>query len=432
MAKSRRHKIHLSAYSRGAIVLHWLIALGIIAQLVMGFLMVRAAPLAATFQEPASPSFLDTAIVRTVHFAQQTQFSFFQWHKTIGILVLLLSIARIVWRLMNKPPEKAPMSAIERITADIVTFFFYALMIIVPVIGWIIVSTSPTQFPTRLFLIPELVWPNLPLGVNSNTEHYAANAHALLAYSFVFLIFLHIGGALKHSIFDHVPELSRMSLIGSLPHKRTARGSVIVSSLFVLVLAGGAFLFNHYYNQPAIPAAATDASPMTGADTSQSGWVIDKQKSSLSYEVPFSGEPVKGRVGNWDAVIRFDPTAPAKAHAEIMIDARSISYAHPYVASSLLGADGFNVAEYPQVHAVLNHFSKDSNGWQATGTITIRGKTKPLTLNFVYQEANGHAIIKGGADIDRLAFDLGRQNDASGTWLGKTVQIQLVLEANKK
>ncbi|AQS41129.1 MAG: Periplasmic protein [Candidatus Tokpelaia hoelldobleri] len=430
MAKSRRHKIQLVAYSRGAIVLHWLIALGIIAQLVMGFLMVRAAPLAATTQESSS-SFLTSAVVRTIQFAQQNQFFIFQWHKTIGILVLFLSIARIIWRLMNKPPEKAPMSAFEKITSDIVVFFFYVLMITVPVIGWIIVSTSPTQFPTRLFLLPDLVWPNLPLAIDSNTEQAAANAHALLAYSFVLLLFLHIGGALKHSIFDRVPELSRMSLIGKLHHKKTARGSVIISSLFALLLGAGALLFSHY-NQSSTPAAATDAqqAPVTG--TTQSDWVVDKQKSTLSYEVAFSGEPVSGTIGNWDAIIHFNPAAPQKARADIAIDANSINYGHPYVADSLPGTDGFDTAEYPQVRAVLDHFSKDQNGWQATGTITIRGKTRPLTLNFTYQENNGHAIIQGSADIDRLAFDLGRQNDASGTWLGKTVRVDLVLEADRK
>lgn len=430
MVKSRRHKIQLSAYSRGAIVLHWLIALGIIAQLVMGFLMVRAAPLAATAQE-SSPSFFDSSIVRTIQFAQQHQFSLFQWHKTVGILVLLLSIARIVWRLMNKPPEKAPMSAFERITSDIVVFFFYALMIIVPITGWIIVSTSPTQFPTRLFLLPDLVWPNLPLGMDSNTEQAAANAHALLAYSFVFLLFLHIGGALKHSIFDRVPELSRMSLIGKLHHKKTARSSVIISSLFVLILGAGALLFSHY-NQPATPAAATDAQQAPVTDTTQSDWVIDRQKSTLNYEAAFSGEPVTGTIGNWDAIIHFDPAAPEKSRADITIDANSITYGHPYVADSLLGTDGFNTTEYPQVHAVLDHFSKEQDGWQATGSITIRGKTKPVTLHFTYQENNGHAIVKGSADIDRLAFDLGRQNDASGTWLGKTVRVDLLLEADRK
>ena len=97
-------------YTSGAILLHWTIALAILFQLAVGLAMVHL---------DAMPDAL--------------RFALFQWHKTIGILVLCLTLARIAWRLVNPPPALAPTtSRAERTASGLVHLAFYALMLIVP------------------------------------------------------------------------------------------------------------------------------------------------------------------------------------------------------------------------------------------------------------------------------------------------------------
>jgi len=406
----RSTRKQLSAYSYGAIWLHWLIALAIIAQLCIGFVMTQL-----------------------IDAEDQIRFLLFQWHKTIGILVLLLTFSRIAWRLINKPPAKAPMLWIEKTVAEIVSFLFYFLMLAVPLTGWLLVSASPTRIPTLLFLIPGFIWPNLPVAADAGLEAMAGSLHAFLAYSFVFLLFLHIGGALKHSMIDRVPEISRMLPTSTLPHKTAKRASATVAVLFFLVAGLSSILLGRYSagQQKMNNSPATQAEPLASASTFAANWTIDYKRSSLSYLLDFSGTPQNGMAKNWNANIYFDPDHPDTAKAEIVIDTASISYDDSFVSGNLGEKDGLDIASYPQIHVFLNTFTRQHNDWLATGDITIRGITRPLALHFTFNEQSGHAQITGNAEIDRLSFAIGRENDPDGAWLGKTVHVKMQLEADK-
>ena len=92
----------------------------------------------------------------------------FQLHKSIGITLLVLTIARIVWRLYNKPPPLlADVKPLDSKLSKLVQFVFYGLMLMIPLGGWIMVSVSPFAVPTVLF--ETVSWPSLPLGRDEET-----------------------------------------------------------------------------------------------------------------------------------------------------------------------------------------------------------------------------------------------------------------------
>ena len=81
-------------------------------------------------------------------------------HKSIGISILLLSFWRLGLRLFTPRPAKAQDAGLFHMLSTAVHWGFYAVMILVPLTGWIIISTSRVQVPTFLFgVIP---WPHLP------------------------------------------------------------------------------------------------------------------------------------------------------------------------------------------------------------------------------------------------------------------------------
>jgi cytochrome b561 len=184
----------LNRYSTGAIVLHWLIATLILCNIWVGLRMVGAHGLA--------------------------KFNGFQLHKSFGITILVLSLARLGWRLANPPPPEAPgMARWEKTASTIVHWAFYIIMIGMPLSGWLSVSASPTGIPTILYRIggfPGIPWPHLPLSESMGLEQRKAlqkaadNVHVYLLYSAYVLIFLHVAGALKHQFFDPNPVLPRM------------------------------------------------------------------------------------------------------------------------------------------------------------------------------------------------------------------------------
>lgn len=179
-------------YTHIAIAFHWLIAILIIGQ-ISGGLYMSDLP-----DERASE-----------------KFELFQWHKSFGITILLLSLMRLGWRLTHKPPAySSELKNWERRLAKVTHIGFYVLMIAMPLGGWLVVSASPfaDSVPTLLFgLIP---WPHLPFfgGVDDRAGLAAqfAELHEIGAYTMIGLFLLHMAGLLKHLFMDDSNVMLRM------------------------------------------------------------------------------------------------------------------------------------------------------------------------------------------------------------------------------
>ena len=143
------------------------------------------------------------------------QFNLFQLYKSVGITILLFSVLRLAWRLLNPPPpEPIGLKGWERISSLAVHWGFYVIMIGMPLTGWIVVSTSSLNIPTLLYhLVP---WPHfpgvhaLPDGPKTAVNHLSDITHVTLAFATLGLLFLHLGAVAKHHLFDHEPILTRM------------------------------------------------------------------------------------------------------------------------------------------------------------------------------------------------------------------------------
>jgi len=183
-------------YSTVAILLHWIIAALIVTNLYLGFRMGFVNGLA--------------------------KFNIFQLHKSVGITILVFSLARLAWRLMNPPPpQPSTLKPWEKAAAHAVHWGFYVIMIGMPLSGWIVVSTSPLNIPTLLYhTIP---WPHFPgvhdlaAGPKASVNHAFDLTHVVLAWGSLGLLALHLGAVVKHQFLDRDPVLGRM-----LPSARRA------------------------------------------------------------------------------------------------------------------------------------------------------------------------------------------------------------------
>lgn len=140
-----------------------------------------------------------------------------QPHKTIGITVLLLTLARIAWRLVMKPPRMPDtMAPWEKFLARVVHTLFYVLMIGIPLSGWAMASASDLARVYPIELGP-LHWPIIEPLQNLESQQRRAvrealqETHELLAQAMIYvLVPLHVLGALKHQFMDRADELGRM------------------------------------------------------------------------------------------------------------------------------------------------------------------------------------------------------------------------------
>lgn len=178
-------------YTQVAIALHWVIALAIVLQLVSGLWMTSA------IHEKAN---------------QSLAFQTYQWHKSLGLCVLMLSLLRLIWRIAHPAPAlPAGMKRWQRIAACGTHVLFYIIMIGMPLLGWIMVSSSKFGLPTFIFGLFE--WPHLPLANLPNKEsisQLSTKAHETVAFGLIGLIGLHIGAALQHQFLLRDGLLVRM------------------------------------------------------------------------------------------------------------------------------------------------------------------------------------------------------------------------------
>jgi cytochrome b561 len=176
-------------YSLPAIFLHWGIAILIVVNVWLGF--------------------------RYQSLNGFAQFQVLQWHKSVGVTILVLAVLRVSWRMLNPPPAALPsVLPWQRKAARYAHGMLYILMVLLPLTGWIIVSASPTNIRTLLYgAIP---WPHLGfvhslvLAQRKSVEAVSTGIHHLLLYILCGLVLLHVSAALKHQFYDQDDLLARM------------------------------------------------------------------------------------------------------------------------------------------------------------------------------------------------------------------------------
>jgi len=156
-------------YSNVAVALHWLIVALLLTQVWLGF----------TFADmERGPARME----------------FFTWHKTVGATILVLTLVRLGYRLMNPPPPYPPEMPDWRRTAAAWSHrILYSLLILLPLTGLIAVSGRGPGPTTPL--IGGIPLPTVP-GIDKATGELSGGVHEFLVWTTITLLVLHIGAAL--------------------------------------------------------------------------------------------------------------------------------------------------------------------------------------------------------------------------------------------
>ena len=157
-------------YGRVAMALHWAIALFALFQISLGWWMLNI---------PKSPPGLRA--------------DWFNLHKSIGITIGLLMLARLGWRLVHAPPPlPASLPRWQARAARLSHGLLYGALILQPVVGFL--GSSFTRYPIKYFgvALPRWGWESPAL------KDLCSNVHFALACLITTLVALHIAAALRH------------------------------------------------------------------------------------------------------------------------------------------------------------------------------------------------------------------------------------------
>lgn len=173
------HLASASRYNRFARLLHWTIALLVIANLLLGL----------------------------VHDALQDIVRLMPLHKSVGLTVLALSLVRLVWRLCwRAPPYPPSLGRLNKVAARSVHALFYGLIVAIPLSGWVISSASDR--PLSWFGLLKI--PKFAINKQSPAYGIGHETHELLGWLMLALVIAHVAAALRHHFLLHDGMLRRM------------------------------------------------------------------------------------------------------------------------------------------------------------------------------------------------------------------------------
>ncbi|MCV2887015.1 cytochrome b/b6 domain-containing protein [Ruegeria aquimaris] len=390
---------------------HWLTALLILTIIPVGWI---ANDLAHAVTDPSIPS-TEADIARAAWL--------FSVHKTLGVTMFFVAVARILWALtQTKPGLLNAENRAEAMAAETVHWLLYGSLVLVPLSGWIHHAATEGFAP--------IWWPfgqSLPLvPKDAALAALAAGLHQVLQWVLVGSLALHVAGALKHHVIDRDQTLRRM-LPGRgaspLPPAQTNSGLPLVAALAVWVAALGTGTWLGMFDRQA-GAVVAQGVPL---ESVASDWTVSE--GTLSITVTQLGNPVTGSFADWTAAIHFEePQQPGPA-GDVAVTIAIGSLTLGSVTAQAMGPDFFDASVFPTAEFLADLYRTEA-GYEARGTLTLRGTTVDVTLPFDLDQQGNTARASGTVTLNRLDFGIGG-NMADESSLKFPVTVTMSLTATK-
>lgn len=367
-----------------AIGFHWLIAILIMGMLAVGKYMV-------SLDESDPLRFLLT-----------------QWHKSFGIVAMVLIVCRLLWRLTHRPPPlPGHLKTWEMYAAAATHLLLYLLIIVIPVSGWTMVSASPLELPTVIFNY--IHWPHLApfdsLPNKDEVSSFFAEIHEFAGSALILLLVAHIGASLRHQIILHDGVMNRMS--PKTPDGKWAVGIVPLTSAIVFIVVG---LIGFGYS-------GGNSKPLgAGESRVHFTFTVQNQESQGS----FSESAVE---------LLLDRNNPANSSLNATVNTATVTTGTSQIDATLLGNDWFDVKNHPQASFTSRELvAVGEDRYSASGTLRIKGIARDLIfpMDLVYVEKESKAT--GSFTINRLDFELGSASQPDEETVGYQIEVGFEFE----
>ena len=158
-----------------------------------------------------------------------------------------------------------------------------------------------------------------------------------------------------------------------------------------------------------------------------SGYTADLHQSKLEFYGVQAGAEFKGEFHQFTAMVQLSPDALASAVIDVQISMNSLDSQDKDRDQTMRSADIFDVAHFPTAHYVTRSIAKTATGYTAQGSLTLRGVTKDVPIEFRFSPAAGGAKLEGTAKLNRLDFGVGQGDWKSTEWVANAVKISFSL-----
>jgi len=175
------------------------------------------------------------------------------------------------------------------------------------------------------------------------------------------------------------------------------------------------------------------AAVMTWAPSAQaSSWKIDTKTSKISIIATINSASAQGQFEKFSAIIDFDPEDLTSANIKVDVDLTAVKMKDPQQTAILGSADWFNTAQYPMATFTSTTIKATGNNtFEMSATLTLKGKTLPVTLPFIFMRNSKKARATGEFTLMRNDFKVGVGQFSSGSTVGFEVKLMIDINAEQ-
>lgn len=160
-------------------------------------------------------------------------------------------------------------------------------------------------------------------------------------------------------------------------------------------------------------------------------WTVTRDTSRIEMAVRAFGGSHTGRFDDWHADVAFDPEAPGRTRARVVVQSRSLKMS-PSAANARATGPGFlDSARYPDIRLDLQALRPlGGERYTAEATVTIKGRTRTIAFPVDLRVSGDQAHLTGAFALDRADFGIG----TSGPWnrlVGRQVTVRVSLQAHR-
>ncbi|GIT91800.1 cytochrome b561 [Jannaschia pagri] len=352
--------------------------------------------------------------------ALATKATLFSAHKTVGIAIFFIALARIAWALSQpRPAPLHPDRKAETFAAAAVHWLLYGSLVLVPAFGWAHHATAEGFAP--------IWWPfgqSLPfLPKDPELSATLATLHMVFERVMVAALLLHILGTVKHSLIDKDSTFGRMWR-GVDPGPLSGAKAHVAPVGVALVVWAGALGVGLALGPKTATAVPVQAAEVSGVST----WTVEE--GTLSITVQQLGAAVTGSFSEWQAAIDFDETPRADGtHGTVEVGVSTASLSLGSVTQQATSGDFLASEAHPQATYTATLLS-EGEGYVADGTLSVRGVDVPLRLPFTLELEGDRAVMAGTGTLDRRDFGMGESYPDESS-VGFTVEVTVALTASR-
>ena len=173
--------------------------------------------------------------------------------------------------------------------------------------------------------------------------------------------------------------------------------------------------------------AQTEVPAETGANT----WTVIPEDSALTFSGVHEGRPYRGRAEVWRADIVFSPDDLAGSSVTVEVDAGNVRTGDAFYDASIREGDWLAVSRHPTILFVSTGFEASDGGYVATGDLTLKGETRPVSFPFTLTIDGDRAQMTGELPLSRLDWGIGVASDAGADWVADEIRLGFSVAATR-